>query len=127
MQVLRGAAAAVVRGAVRDRSVWGPPALALALGPLLLSPWWVPAIQRGAAESFVLDVGRLPMPGLDTLDLVTGRMADLGAPWWIGALLAGLRRAEVDRAYREAYERVPFDEPDAWGDLASFGVAADRA
>jgi hypothetical protein len=44
----------------------------------------------------------------------------------LGALLADLRRSEVDRAYREAYERVPFEEPDAWGDLASFGAAADR-
>jgi GT2 family glycosyltransferase len=88
--VVIGAAAAVVRGAVRDRSVWGPPALALALGPLLLSPWWIPAIQRGAAEAFVLDVGRLPMPDIDALDLATGRLADLGAPWWLGAVVAVL-------------------------------------
>ena len=41
------------------------------------------------------------------------------------ALLADLRRAEIDASYREAYDRVPFDAPDAWGDLASFGAAAD--
>jgi GT2 family glycosyltransferase len=88
--VVFAAAAAVVRGAVRDRSVWGPPATALGLVPLLLSPWWLPAVQRGAAEGLLLDVGRLPMPGIDSLDLATGRLADLGAPWWLGAMLAVL-------------------------------------
>ncbi|HYF71549.1 MAG TPA: glycosyltransferase family 2 protein, partial [Nocardioides sp.] len=41
--VVVAAAFAIVRGAGRDRSVWGPPATALGLVPLLLSPWWVPA------------------------------------------------------------------------------------
>jgi Arc/MetJ family transcription regulator len=41
----------------------------------------------------------------------------------LGALLAQHRRAEVDRAYR-AYEEHPIDEPDEWGDLASFRAAA---
>ncbi|MFC5494854.1 glycosyltransferase [Nocardioides caricicola] len=84
------AAFLIVRGAVRDRSVWGPPATALALVPALLSPWWVPAVQRGAAEAFLLDVGRLPSPVADGLDLATGRLAGLGAPWWTGAILAVL-------------------------------------
>jgi hypothetical protein len=35
----------------------------------------------------------------------------------------GHRRAEVDRAYA-AYDEHPLDEPDAWGDLASFRTAA---
>jgi GT2 family glycosyltransferase len=97
--VVVAAAALVVRGAVRDRSVWGPPATAIVLVPLLLSPWWIPAIQRGAAEALLLDTGRLPVPGADGLDLVTGRLASLGAPWWVGlplavlALLALLPRA----------------------------------
>jgi hypothetical protein len=43
------------------------------------------------------------------------------------SLLAGLERAEIDASYREAYDRLPFDAPDAWGDLASFGAAADAS
>ena len=39
------------------------------------------------------------------------------------ALLAKLREGEVDASYGEAYDRVPFDTPDAWGDLASFAAA----
>jgi hypothetical protein len=39
------------------------------------------------------------------------------------ALLAARRAAEVDAAY-VAYDTHPPDEPDAWGDLASFRSAA---
>lgn len=39
------------------------------------------------------------------------------------ALLATHRRAEVDRAYA-AYDEQPIDQPDEWGDLASFRAAA---
>jgi hypothetical protein len=39
------------------------------------------------------------------------------------ALLARHRAAEVDASYA-AYDRQPLDEPDAWGDLASFRRAA---
>lgn len=38
------------------------------------------------------------------------------------ALVARHREAEIDAAYR-AYERHPLDEPDEWGDLASFHAA----
>ena len=41
----------------------------------------------------------------------------------LDALLAQHRRAEVDRAYA-VYDEHPFDEPDEWGDLASFRSAA---
>ena len=41
----------------------------------------------------------------------------------LGALLARHRAAEVDASYA-AYDRQPLDEPDAWGDLASFRRAA---
>lgn len=37
----------------------------------------------------------------------------------LAALLARHRSAEVDASYA-AYEVHPLDEPDAWGDLASF-------
>jgi Arc/MetJ family transcription regulator len=39
------------------------------------------------------------------------------------ALVARHRAAEVDASYA-AYDQHPLDEPDAWGDLASFREAA---
>jgi hypothetical protein len=39
------------------------------------------------------------------------------------ALLARHRAAEMDATYA-AYDRHPLDEPDAWGDLASFRQSA---
>jgi antitoxin MazE5 len=39
------------------------------------------------------------------------------------ALMARERAAEFDAAYA-AYDAHPLDEPDAWGDLASFRAAA---
>ncbi|MFC7493853.1 MULTISPECIES: glycosyltransferase [unclassified Nocardioides] len=88
--VVTAAAALVVRGAVRDRSVWGPPAAALGVVPVLLAPWWIPAVQRSAGEALLLDTGRLPTPTVDTLDLLSGRFEGLGAPWWLGVVLAAL-------------------------------------
>jgi antitoxin MazE5 len=41
----------------------------------------------------------------------------------LAALLARHRAAEVDAAYA-SYDEHPLDEPDAWGDLASFRDAA---
>jgi hypothetical protein len=41
----------------------------------------------------------------------------------VRALLAGHRSAEVDASYA-AYDAHPLEEPDAWGDLASFHRAA---
>jgi hypothetical protein len=42
----------------------------------------------------------------------------------LGALVARHRAAEVDAAYANAYDAHPLDEPDEWGDLASFRSAA---
>ena len=39
------------------------------------------------------------------------------------ALVAQHRAAEIDAAYR-AYDDHPLDEPDEWGDLATFRAAA---
>jgi hypothetical protein len=36
------------------------------------------------------------------------------------------RRSEIDAAYEAAYAQHPIDEPDEWGDLASFGDAVRR-
>lgn len=42
------------------------------------------------------------------------------------ALLARHRAAEVDASY-DAYDDHPLDEPDEWGDLASFRQAASAS
>ena len=44
----------------------------------------------------------------------------------LDALLAQHRRPEVDAAYA-AYDERPLDEPDEWGDLASFRSAASAS
>lgn len=44
----------------------------------------------------------------------------------LAALVAAHRRAEIDRSY-EAYDRIPLNTPDEWGDLESFMEAVDRA
>jgi hypothetical protein len=41
----------------------------------------------------------------------------------LGALVARYRAAEIDASYA-AYDDHPLDEPDEWGDLASFREAA---
>ena len=41
----------------------------------------------------------------------------------LGALVARNRAVEIDAAYA-AYDRVPIDADDEWGDLASFRRAA---
>jgi hypothetical protein len=43
----------------------------------------------------------------------------------LGALLATRRATEIDEAYA-AYDELPLDEPDEWGDLASFHDAAGK-
>lgn len=44
----------------------------------------------------------------------------------LDALLSQHRRAEIDASY-SAYDEVPLDEPDEWGDLASFRDAASAS
>jgi hypothetical protein len=44
----------------------------------------------------------------------------------LAALLDRHRSAEIDAAY-EVYDAHPLEEPDAWGDLASFRAAASSA
>lgn len=41
----------------------------------------------------------------------------------LDALLARNRAVEIDAAYA-AYDRIPLDAADEWGDLASFRTAA---
>lgn len=44
----------------------------------------------------------------------------------LAALLARDRAAEIDAAYAVGYSKHPLDEPDEWGDLASFRDAVGR-
>jgi len=81
------AAFRIVPGAMRERSVWGPPTAALGTAPVLLLPWWLPALLHGAGAGLLLDAGRLPSPQLTGSRLVVGRLADLGAPWWVGLIV----------------------------------------
>ncbi|MDZ5621208.1 glycosyltransferase family 2 protein [Nocardioides sp. HM23] len=91
--VVVAASAVVVRGAIRDRSVWGPPATALAVPALLLAPWWLPAVWEDASGALFLDIGRWPTPSTDGVGLAVGRLGELGelgAPWWLGLALPAL-------------------------------------
>jgi GT2 family glycosyltransferase len=95
-------ASAVTRSFPRGREVWGPPAITLGVPMVLLSPWWVPAIQHGASSLLLMETGRQPYPSLAPSDFLLGRFgADVGAPWWLGALLVVLAvLALVPRATR---------------------------
>ncbi len=44
----------------------------------------------------------------------------------LAALLARHRSAEIDASYA-AYDEHPLDEPDEWGDLASFRRAVSKS
>ena len=80
-----GVGLAVAPSAVRATTAWGPPATMLAAVPLLLAPWWLPALVHDSARSLLIDTGRLPGPNLGFDELVAGRLpGDLGAPWWLG-------------------------------------------
>ncbi len=65
-------------------------------------------------DADLLRTARNARPGLTDAALVDEAL---------GALLARDRAAEVDASYA-AYDEHPLDEPDAWGDLASFRAAA---
>ena len=90
LMVVAAATAIVPAATVRDDSVWGPPAAALAAVPVLLLPWWLPSVLTGAGEGLLLDTGRLPAARIDDLGMLTGRIAGSGAPSWVGWLLLAL-------------------------------------
>lgn len=79
---------AVTRSLPHGRDVWGPPAVTLGVVPVLLAPWWLPAIWHGAGSLLLMETGRQPYPPLGSGDLLLGRFgAGTGAPGWLGALL----------------------------------------
>ncbi|MCA1984050.1 glycosyltransferase family 2 protein [Nocardioides nematodiphilus] len=81
------AAVRIAPGAIRRRTVWSPPAAALGTAPVLLLPWWLPALIHGAGAGLLLDAGRLPSPQLTGSRLLIGRLSELGAPWWVGLIV----------------------------------------
>ncbi len=95
-------AVAVARSLPRDRSIWGPPLVALGVSPVLLAPWWLPALWHGAGSLLLMETGRQPYPSLTFTDLLLGRFGgDIGGPWWLGALLVVLAvLALIPRATR---------------------------
>ncbi|WP_107706334.1 glycosyltransferase family 2 protein [Nocardioides allogilvus] len=88
--IVFGAAAFVAPRLLKDRDAWGPPVVSLLAVPVLLAPWLLPLITTGSAPGLLLEAGRLPGDRVDFVGLVTGRLGDVGAPWWLGALLAVL-------------------------------------
>ncbi len=68
-------------------------------------------------DSTLLESARSSHEGLTDASLIDEALA---------ALLARRRAAEYDAAYA-VYEARPLDEPDAWGDLASFHDAASAS
>ena len=80
----------LARSVVTSRDVLGPPVVALAVPLVLLLPWWLPALTRGAGGALLLDTGRPPGAQVGPLDLLAGRVDGVGAPAWVGLLLLTL-------------------------------------
>lgn len=88
--IVVGAGLAVAPRLLKDASVWGPPAAAIGSVPVLLAPWLLPLLVTGSAPGLLLEAGRLPVDDVFFSGLVTGRLGDHGAPWWIGIVLVVL-------------------------------------
>jgi GT2 family glycosyltransferase len=89
--VVLGMVYAVTRSLPRGRDVWGPPAATLVVVPVLLLPWWLPALWHGAWSLMLMESGRQPYPPLGASDLLLGRFgAGSGAPGWLGIVLVVL-------------------------------------
>ncbi|GAB3029040.1 hypothetical protein GCM10011376_15050 [Nocardioides flavus (ex Wang et al. 2016)] len=93
--VVLGAAAVIAPRLLRERDSWGPPVVAVAATPLLLAPWLLPLLTTGSAAGLLLEAGRLTVDEVTFAGLVTGRLNDLGAPWWLGVVLGLLAVAAL--------------------------------
>ncbi|GAA5115049.1 hypothetical protein GCM10023339_21440 [Alloalcanivorax gelatiniphagus] len=88
--VVLGSAAVIAPRLLRERDSWGPPVVAVAATPLLLAPWLLPLLTTGSASGLLLEAGRLTVDQVTFEGLVSGRLNDLGAPWWLGLVLGVL-------------------------------------
>jgi hypothetical protein len=88
--VVLGAAAFISPRLLRERDSWGPPVVAVAATPVLLAPWLLPLLTTGSASGLLLEAGRLTVDQVTFGGLLTGRLNDLGAPWWLGVVLGVL-------------------------------------
>jgi GT2 family glycosyltransferase len=88
--VVLGAAAFISPRLLRERDSWGPPVVAVASTPVLLAPWLLPLLTTGSASGLLLEAGRLTVDQVTFGGLLTGRLNDLGAPWWLGLVLGVL-------------------------------------
>ena len=93
--VVLGAAAFISPRLLRERDGWGPPVVAVAATPVLLAPWLLPLVTTGSAAGLLLEAGRLTVDQVTFGGLVTGRLNDLGAPWWLGVVLGLLALAAL--------------------------------
>ncbi len=93
--VVLGSAAVIAPRLLRERDSWGPPVVAVAATPLLLAPWLVPLVTTGSASGLLLEAGRLTVDQVTFGGLLTGRLNDLGAPWWLGMVLGLLAFAAL--------------------------------
>ena len=66
-------------------------------------------------DSELLLLARTTRAGKNDAELIDAALA---------ALVAEHRATEIDHAYTQAYTAHPLDQPDEWGDLASFHEAA---
>ena len=93
--VVLGAAAVISPRLLKERDSWGPPVVAVAATPVLLAPWLVPLVTTGSASGLLLEAGRLTVDQVTFGGLLTGRLNDLGAPAWLGAVLGALALAAL--------------------------------
>lgn len=85
-----GAALALAPGLRRQRATWGPPTLAVLAVPVLLAPWLVPLLTTGSSAGLLLEAGGPVIDEVTFQSLLTGRLGEWGAPWWLGGLLGVL-------------------------------------
>jgi GT2 family glycosyltransferase len=93
--VVLGSAAVIAPRLLRERDSWGPPVVAVAATPVLLAPWLLPLLTTGSGAGLLLEAGRLTVDQVTFGGLVTGRLNDLGAPGWLGAVLGLLAVAAL--------------------------------
>lgn len=84
-----------------------------------MDPAWHTGGMARTRISTTVDAGLLDTARSLRVDSTDARLVDEA----LAALLSLHRTAQIDADYA-AYDAHPLDEPDAWGDLASFRRAA---